>query len=178
MRPQDLGPRQSSPQWLEDVAVGRTLGPELRETSRLQLLAYAAASRDLNLIHHDPELARAAGLPGTIVQGTLKAAFIARLATGFAGESGTIKRLEVQYRGIDLPGAPLTVAGVVESVDAEHGEVHCVLWAESPSGERTTRATASIVLPHRPDPLGRPTRRGTRRGMEEWRSARRGEAPD
>jgi acyl dehydratase len=137
--------------WLEEVAVGDRLGPEIRETSPLQLLAYASVSRDLNLIHHDPEFARAGGLPDTIVQGTLKAAFLARLATTFAGEWGTLRRFTVQYRGVDIPGTPLTAEGIVESVDLERGEVECRLWLGSEAGERTTRATAVVALPRRAD---------------------------
>jgi acyl dehydratase len=133
----------------EDVAVGDPLGPEVRETSRLQLLAYASVSRDLNLIHHDPEIARAEGLPDTIVQGTLKAAFLARLVTNFAGESGTLRRLTVQYRGVDVPGAPLTAHGLVEQVDPERGEVQCALWLENATGERTTRGSAVVAFPRR-----------------------------
>ncbi len=141
-----------APRWVEDVAVGDPLGPEVRETSRLQLLAYASVSRDLNLIHHDPEFAHASGLPDTIVQGTLKSAFLARLATTFAGEWGTLRRLTVQYRGVDIPGAPLTVRGVVERLDPERAEVECQLWLEGASGERTTRGTAIVRLPRRLDP--------------------------
>jgi len=140
----------AGPRWFEDVAVGDRLGPEVRETSRLQLLAYASVSRDLNLIHHDPEIARGEGLPDTIVQGTLKAAFLARLATRFAGQSGTLRRLTVQYRGLDVPGAPLTAHGLVKHLSPDRGEVECELWLESESGERTTRGSAVIALPHRP----------------------------
>lgn len=145
------GPGRSEPRWLEDVAVGDRLGPEVRSTSRLQLLAYASVSRDLNLIHHDPEIARAEGLPDTIVQGTLKSAFLARLATSFAGEWGTLRRLTVQYRGVDVPGSALTVEGVVERIDLMRGEVECRLWLASASGERTTRGTAIVALPRRSD---------------------------
>lgn len=136
--------------WLEDVAVGDRLTSEVRETSRLQLLEYASVSRDLNLIHHDPEFAHANGLPDTIIQGTLKCAFLARVVTGFAGEWGTLRRLTVQYRGIDVPGEPVTAHGVVERVDPERGEVECRLWLESASGQQTTRGSAIVALPRRP----------------------------
>jgi acyl dehydratase len=141
------------PRWFEDVAVGDRLGPEARDTSREQLLAYASVSRDLNLIHHDPEFARASGLPDTIVQGTLKSAFLARLVTRYAGEWGTLVRLTVQYRGVDIPGTPLTAHGVVDRIDPERGEIECEIWLESVGGERTTRGRAVVALPRR-------TRRG------------------
>jgi acyl dehydratase len=144
---------RQSPRWFEEVRVGDCLDPQVRETSRLQLLAYASVSRDLNLIHHDPELARAGGLPDTIIQGSLKSAFLASLATAFAGEWGTLRRLTIQYRGIDVPGAPLTAHGVVERIDEERGEVECRLWLESASGQQTTRGTAIVALPRRSDPL-------------------------
>jgi acyl dehydratase len=146
-----IGPPEGS-RWLEDVTVGDRLPPEVRETSRLELLAYASVSRDLNLIHHDPEFARASGLPDTIVQGTLKAAFLARLASRFAGEWGTLRRFTVQYRGVDVPGSPLTAHGVVERIDIEAGEVELQLWLESASGERRTRGTAVVLLPRRATP--------------------------
>lgn len=138
-----------SPRWFEDVVVGAVMEIQERETTRLTLLEYTAVSRDLNLIHHDPEFARAGGLPDTIVQGTLKAAFLARLATSFAGEWGTLRRLSVQYRAIDIPGTMLTAHGVVEGLDEELGEVECRLWLESASGNQTTRGTAIIALPRR-----------------------------
>jgi acyl dehydratase len=137
--------------WLEDVTVGHRLEPQVRATSRLQLLQYASVSRDLNLIHHDPEVARSGGLPDTIIQGSLKSAFMARLATAFAGEWGTLRRLTVQYRGIDVPGASLTAHGVVERVDTGRGEVECRLWLETAPGVQNTRGTAIVALPKRSD---------------------------
>jgi acyl dehydratase len=136
--------------WYEDVAVGDRLGPLTRETSRLQLAVYTAASRDISLIHLDPELARASGLPDVIVQGSLKAAFLASLATAFAGEYGTVRRLTVQYRGVDVPGTPVVAHGVVERLDPERGFVECRVWLESAAGDEATRGSASIELPRRP----------------------------
>ena len=94
--------------YFEDVAIDEPLGPLVRETSALQLLAYAGASRDYNLIHHDPVFARESGLPDTIVQGSLKSAFLGQLATDWAGHGAVLRQLRVQYRGVDVPGRLLT----------------------------------------------------------------------
>jgi acyl dehydratase len=119
------------------------------DTSRLQGVQYAAVSRDFDLIHTDIEHARRAGLPDVIVYGSLKAAFIARLATSIAGEWGRLRRLTVEYRGMDVAGDLVTVRGVVEALDPANCAVECRIWTESAAGAVTTRATAVLTLPTR-----------------------------
>ena len=137
--------------YFEDVAIDEPLGPLVRETSALQLLAYAGASRDYNLIHHDPVFARESGLPDTIVQGSLKSAFLGQLATDWAGHGAVLRQLRVQYRGVDVPGRLLTARGRVTGKRVEHDAclVECEVWLESVDGERTTRGAVVVQFPRR-----------------------------
>lgn len=137
--------------FFDDVHEGMPLPPVVRETSVMQLVEYAGASRDFYIIHHDRDYARSIGLPDIIIQGSLKSAFLGQLVTGWMGEWGTLKSLEVQYRGIDVPGQPLTAKGTVTRAYMEGGEGHldCDIWLENADGERTTRGRATVVLPSR-----------------------------
>ncbi len=135
--------------YFEDVAQGTALPPLVKETSVTQLVEYAGASRDFYIIHHDRDYARSVGLPDIIIQGSLKAAFLGQLVTDWIGEWGTLKQLAVQYRGIDVPGKPLTAKGTVIKKYVQDGAnyVECEIWIENQNGERTTRGTATVVLP-------------------------------
>jgi acyl dehydratase len=135
--------------YFEEVPIGSALPRLTRDTSVIQLLQYAGASRDYNLIHHDRLYAREAGLPDTISQGSLKAAFLGQLVTNWAGNWGSLRELEVQYRGIDIPGVRLVAGGVVvkKALRDDEGEIECEIWLESPDGERNTRGRALLVFP-------------------------------
>lgn len=142
----------------EDVEVGAALGPDVKDTSRARLVAYAGATLDDYLIHLDREFARSFGLPDVIVQGPLKSAYLGQLARDWAGEGGVLRELEVQYRGIDVAVAPLTARGVVTRALVEGGErlVECEIWLEAGDGARNTRGRARIALPSRSGPPVRP----------------------
>ena len=136
----------------DDVAEGDTL-PTLEKTpGTRQLVMYAGASCDYYEIHYDQAFAHARGLPNVIVHGALKSAFLAQLVTDWIGELGTLKRLNVQYRGMDIAGRPMYCNGVVTARRVENGEhlVECDVWTESASGEKTTRGSALVSLPPGP----------------------------
>lgn len=141
----------SEQRYFEDVVVGATLGPQAKDTSRGRLAAFAGATRDDYLIHLDREFARGFGLPDVVVHGPLKSAFLGQLAREWAGEWGMLKQLEVQYRGVDVAGEPLSAGGVVTRKLVEGGEqlVECEIWLESSAGKRNTRGRALIALPSR-----------------------------
>ena len=56
-----------------------------------------------------------------------------------------------QYRGMDVPGEPITARGTVSRVYQENGEnlVECQIWLENPRGENTTPGSATVALPSR-----------------------------
>lgn len=135
--------------YFEDIQEGMALPAlEKRPTTR-QLVMYAGASNDYYEIHYDAEFARERGLDKVIVHGALKSAFLGQLITDWTGERGTLKKLAVQYRGMDVPGDRLTCMGTVtkKRVDEGKGIVECDIWIENGSGQRTTRGTAVVALP-------------------------------
>jgi acyl dehydratase len=137
--------------YYEDVEVGMELPPVEKEPTTQQLVKYAGASGDFYQIHYDKDYAQANGLPGVILHGALKNAFLGQLATDFAGEYGRLCKLSAQYRGMDQPGEKLVARGRVVKKRVEGGEhvVECEIWLENPRGEQTTVGTAVIALPTR-----------------------------
>jgi acyl dehydratase len=93
---------------------------ELRVTPDKYLTnRYAGASGDFNPIHIDPELAKAVGLPGTILHGLYMMGLVARANAEAAGDGDprSLKRLSVQFRGMGAPETEIVVSGTVKSVD-------------------------------------------------------------
>ena len=105
-----------------DVAVGDQIPPTTVPVRRADLIAYAAASGDHNVIHWNERIAVAVGLPNVIAHGMLTMAIAGRVATEWAGDAGSVVDYAVRFsRPVAVPdddrGAQLTVAGRVESTD-------------------------------------------------------------
>ena len=111
-----------------------------------QLVKYAGASGDFYQIHYDMEYAKNNNLPGVILHGALKNAFLGQLITDWIGNSGKLKILEVQYKGMDLPGTPVYAKGIVSKIIDENN-INCDLWLETEDGNKTTIGKATIQLP-------------------------------
>ena len=135
----------------EDVSEGSEIPALVKNPTTRQLVQYAGASGDFYEIHYDKDFAESTGLPGVIIHGALKNAFLGQLVTGWAGPLGVVKRLTCQYRGMDVPGEPITAAGTVTRVYQENGEylVDCEIRLVNPRGENTTPGSATVALPSR-----------------------------
>lgn len=107
--------------------------PELRVTPDKYLPhRYAGASGDFNPIHIDPELAKQVGLPQNILHGLYSMAQVARAQVAAAGgDPRSLKRLEVQFRGMGIPEQEIVVTGTV----AAAGEGRITVETEAHQGE-------------------------------------------
>ena len=139
----------------EDVEEGMELPHLVKRPNTQQLVKWAGASGDYYQIHYDTAFAQANGLPGVIVHGALKNAFLGQLVTDWIGEYGTLKRLSCQYRGMDVPEDTLTSKGKVVRKYQEDDQclVDCEIWIENGRGETTTPGAATVALPSRAIPL-------------------------
>lgn len=129
-----------------NVKVGDEIPEVVKNPTTRQLVQYAGAQGDFYEIHYDQPFAQSVGLPGVILHGLLKAAFLGQLVTDWLGDRGTLKSFELSYRGIDQPGVPYRCRGRVTRVQGE--EVELEVWGEDPEGRRTT-VGAATVLAHR-----------------------------
>ncbi len=135
----------------DDVQEGTELPPLVKNPTTQQLVMYAGASGDYYQIHYDKDFAKNNDLENVILHGALKNAFLGHLVTKWMGPDGDLKRLACQYRGMNIPGTPVTAKGVVTRKYQEQGAnlVDCEIWLENKDGERTTPGSATVTLPLR-----------------------------
>jgi len=133
----------------EDVQEGTEVTPLAKNASTQQLVRWAGASGDFYQIHYDKDFALGNNLPGLIVHGALKSAWLGQLIGDWAGNEGIIKSYGCSYRGMDVPNDELTCKGVVTKkyVESDEHIVECDIWLENSKGEKTTPGTAVVVLP-------------------------------
>ena len=133
----------------ENVTAGQELPILLKTPSTQQLVKYAGASGDFYQIHYDKDFAINKGLPSVIVHGALKSAFLAQLLTDWVRTRGSLKKLSIQYRGMDVPDDPLTCRGIVTRKYQVGNDclVDCEIWIENSQGQATTPGTATVMLP-------------------------------
>lgn len=138
--------------YAEDVAPGDELPELVKNCSPRQLVMWAGAAPDFYEIHYDTEFARAAGLPGPVVHGALKYAFLGQLVHEWVAPGGRVVSFGCSYRGLDRPGDDLRCRGVVHATRVVSGEhrVELKIWIENERGEVTTPGDAVVVLPSRP----------------------------
>ena len=127
-----------------NVEVGQELPELVKHPTTRQLVQYAGAQGDFYEIHYDQEYARSVALPGVILHGLLKAAFLGQLVTDWLGDRGRLITFEVSYRGVDMPGHPYRCRGRVTKV--EGGDVEVEVWGEDENGKKTTVGTATVQL--------------------------------
>ena len=142
-----------NPLFYDDLEVGMQLPVLRKDPTTQQLVKYAGASGDYYQIHYDINFAKANGLPGVILHGALKNAFLAELITNCIGDKGMLKKLSCQYRGMDEPGTPIFCKGEVTKKHQLNNEnlIECDIWMENADGEKTTPGTAIFSLPKRSD---------------------------
>lgn len=133
----------------EDVQEGTEITPLAKNATTQQLVRWAGASGDFYQIHYDKDFALANDLPGQIIHGALKSAWLGQLLGDWVGEKGTIKSYGCSYRGMDVPGEDLMCKGSVTKKYVEDGEhlVACDIWLENSKGDKTTPGTAVVALP-------------------------------
>ncbi|WP_216693506.1 MaoC/PaaZ C-terminal domain-containing protein [Dietzia psychralcaliphila] len=94
------------------TAEPRTFGP----LTPAMFVRYSGASGDLNPMHYDDTLARAAGNPSVFSQGMHQSALLATFATDWLG-AHNIRRFGVRFREQVWPNDVLTCTGKVTAVE-------------------------------------------------------------
>ena len=102
-----------------DTEVGTVLPSRSFAVRRSDLVRYAGASGDFNVIHWNERVARAVGLPNVIAHGMLTMAMSGRLVTDWAGDPAAVQAYSVRFSNPvvvpdDEVGALLVVAGIVQ----------------------------------------------------------------
>lgn len=108
-----------------EVEVGTEVLAREVVITRLDLIRYAGASGDFNVIHWNERIAKAVGLPDVIAHGMYTMAQAGRVVTDWLGDPGALKEFGVRFtRPVPVPdddeGATLRVAATVAEKLDEH----------------------------------------------------------
>src|ERR1700740_519025 len=101
-----------------DIREGAEIAPRQYPVTRLDLVRYAGASGDFNVIHWNERIARSVGLPDVIAHGMLTMALAGRFLTEWAGDPGAVTEYGVRFSAPvvvpdDDKGATVEVTGTV-----------------------------------------------------------------
>lgn len=100
-----------------DVEVGTEIAEISLHVTRADLVRYAGASGDFNIIHWNERVATEVGLPGVIAHGMLTMAKAANLVTAWVGDPGRVVEYGVRFsKPVPVPddeGATLVISGRV-----------------------------------------------------------------
>jgi acyl dehydratase len=137
--------------YFDEIISGINIPSLIKTPDKMQLVKWAGASGDYNPIHYDKDYALEHNLPGVIVHGQLAACYLGQMITDWIGEKGQLKKFNVIYREMNVPGETITCCGVIVDKQIDGGEhfVSLKIWAKNPGGEKTLTGTAIVVLPVR-----------------------------
>ena len=130
---------------------GTDLPPRQYQVTRADLVRYAGASGDFNVIHWNERVAKSVGLPDVIAHGMLTMALAGRFLTEWAGDPGAVTEFAVRFSAPvvvpdDERGATVEMAGTVtEWLDG--GRVAVEVTARSDGAKVLTRARAVVRMP-------------------------------
>ena len=132
------------------VEVGTELPEQAFRVTRADLVRYAGASGDFNVIHWSERLAVKAGLPGVIAHGMFTMALVGRAVTAWAGAPDAVVEYGVRFtRPVPVPdddeGAVVEVTGTV-AAKLDDQRVRVDLTATAAGAKVLGRAQAVVVL--------------------------------
>jgi acyl dehydratase len=125
-----------------------TLEPQTFRVTRADLVRYAGASGDFNVIHWSDRLASRVGLPGVIAHGMYTMALVGRAVTAWAGAPDAVVEFSVRFsRPVPVPdtdeGTEIEVSGVVKEV-TDDGLTRLSLTATC-QGEKVLSLAAATI---------------------------------
>ena len=133
-----------------DVEVGTELPAQSFNLERVDLVKYAGASGDFNIIHWNERVAMAVGLPNVIAHGMLTMAEAVRVVTDWVVDPGAVIEYGVRFtRPVVVPdddtGATVEVTGKV-TAKGDDGTATITLTASSGGSTVLGQATAIVRL--------------------------------
>jgi acyl dehydratase len=139
----------ASPRY-EEAQPGTELPPRRYQVTRRDLVRYAGASGDFNVIHWNERIAKSVGLPDVIAHGMLTMGLAGRFLSEWAGDPGAITEFGVRFSAPvvvpdDDKGATVDFAGTVTE-KLTGNRVGVEVTARSDGTKVLTRARAVVRL--------------------------------
>ena len=136
----------------DSVVKGTMLPGRSYQLTRLDLVKYAGASGDFNIIHWNERAARAVGLPNVIAHGMYTMAQAGKFVTEWANDDpGAVTEIGVRFTAMvpvpdDEAGATIEFTGKVLDKLGD-GKVTVDIVAMADGAKVLTRARATVRLP-------------------------------
>jgi len=134
-----------------DVAVGTELPAQSFRLRRVDLVRYAGASGDFNVIHWNERVATDVGLPNVIAHGMLTMAEAIRVVTDWCGDPGAVVEYGTKFtKPVPVPdddeGATVEVSGkVVELLEGNRAKVELIAVCEGTKVLGMSRAVVQLA---------------------------------
>lgn len=115
-----------APETPETINAGDQL-PELRIPITATLIVTGAiATRDFQKVHHDKDVAEAAGTKNVFMNILTTNALVNRYVGAWSGPRAHVKRINIRLGATNFPGDEMLFTGTVESVTGEHVTVKVI----------------------------------------------------
>ena len=119
--------------------------PELRIPITATLIVTGAiATRDFQKVHHDKDVAVAAGTPNVFMNILTTNALVNRYVGEWAGPAAHVGRINIRLGATNFPGDEMVFTGTVDSVDGQNVVVKVV--GTNSLGPHVT-GTVDLVIP-------------------------------
>lgn len=134
-----------------DVEVGTELPAQSFQLRRLDLVKYAGASGDFNVIHWNERVATDVGLPNVIAHGMLTMAEAIRVVTDWCGDPGTVVEYSTRFtKPVPVPdddeGATVEVGGkVIEVLEAGRVKIELTVTCDGVKVLGMARAVVQLA---------------------------------
>jgi acyl dehydratase len=135
----------------DGVEKGTELPARSYQVTRLDLVKYAGASGDFNVIHWNERVARSVGLPDVIAHGMYTMAQAGKFVTEWAGDPGAVTDFGVRFSAMvpvpdDDTGATIEMSGKVLEKLGDN-KVTIDILARVGGAKVLSRARATVRLP-------------------------------
>jgi acyl dehydratase len=133
------------------VEVGDELPSQTFPLGRVDLIKYAGASGDFNVIHWNERVATEVGLPNVIAHGMLTMAEAIRVVTDWCGDPGAVVEYSTRFtKPVPVPddeaGAEVVVSGrVIEVLDGDRAKVELTATCDGVKVLGMARATVQLA---------------------------------
>ena len=131
----------------KDIVIGARVKPLVKRVTQEQMTVFTGTGR--KSIHIDLDVALKSGLPNTVAQGMMSAAYVAETLTKFFGNGWRRGgQLSVSFISPVYPGDTITTNGVVREIVPEGHSQRVVLdvWCENQAGKKVTVGTGSGLV--------------------------------
>jgi len=128
------------------VSVGDEIAPFELPLTRTLIVSTAIATRDYQVVHHDPSIAAERGSKDIIMNILTSNAFAGRFVTDWTGPDAFITSVKVRLGAPNYPGDTMNVTGNVTATDAEKRTITVAVKGANSLGDHMN-ATVEVRLP-------------------------------